>query len=260
MKKQILQTLGILLLGIGTIFPAAAQKESLQTPPKKFRQWESKVFLGYNLGGTTPLPLPAEIRSINSWKPGFGGTLAFHISRWFSPEWGITTGLAIDIKGMKIDADVKYMHTSLVVGEGDNTGRFTGTFSGKNHTTVRNGYLTIPVMAAFRPFQSWTFRLGGYIASQRDAKFEGTASDGYIRNGGPTGDRINVEKASFDFSDKVRKVDAGIIASADWFFTDKLAVTGQLSWGLVPLFPSNFEGISYKMYNVYFMLGLGYKL
>ena len=68
-----------------------------------FRQhWEKKVFAGYNIGGTSPIPLPAEIRKINSWRPGFGGTLAFHLTRWITPEWGLTTGLAIDLKGMKI--------------------------------------------------------------------------------------------------------------------------------------------------------------
>jgi hypothetical protein len=225
-----------------------------------FKHWEYKVFAGYNLGGTTPLPLPAEIRKINSWNPGFGGTLAFHVTRWITPEWGVTSGLAIDLKGMTINADVKYMMTSLVVGEGDNTGTFTGMFTGKNKTTTRNGYLVLPILAAYKPFEKWTFRLGGYFASQRDANFEGNASDGYIRNGGAAGDRINIEKATFDFSDEVRKIDAGLMASADWFFTNKMAVTGQLSWGVVPIFASDFNGIPYKMYNVYFMTGIAYKL
>jgi hypothetical protein len=227
---------------------------------ENFKHWEYKVFAGYNIGGTTPLPLPAEIRKVNSWSPGFAGTLAFHATRWITPEWGVTSGLAIDLKGMRISADVKYMMTSLVVGEGDNTGTFTGMFTGKNKTTTRNGYLVLPVLAAYKPFEKWTFRLGGYFASQRDANFEGSASDGYIRNGGAAGDRINIEKATFDFSDEVRKVDAGLMASADWFFTNKMAVTGQLSWGLVPIFPSDFNGIPYKMYNVYFMTGIAYKL
>ena len=82
----------------------------------------------------------------------------------------------------------------------------------------------------------------------------------YIRSGGPTGDRINIEQATFDFSEEVRKVDAGLMASADYFFTKKMAVFGQLSWGLVPIFPEDFEGLSYKMYNIYFSLGLAYRL
>ncbi len=222
--------------------------------------WECKVFAGYNIGGTSPLPLPAEIRKINYWKPGFGGTLAFQATRWLSPKWGISSGLAIDLKGMKIGAEVKYLQTNLVVGEGDNTGTFSGTFSGKNTTDMRNDYLVIPVLAAYRPNEIWRVRFGGYVAVQNNAKFEGTASDGYIRNGGPTGERINVESATYDFADKVKRFDCGLMASADWFFTEKMAVTGQLSWGLIPIFPSDFDGLSYNMYNIYLSLGIAYKL
>ncbi len=226
----------------------------------RFKYWEFKGFAGYNMGGTSPLPLPPEIRKIKSWSPGFGGTLAIHATRWINPQWGITSGLAIDLKAMTIKADVKYMMTNLVVGEGDNTGYFSGMFTGQNTTKVRNGYLVLPLMAAWRPKENWTFRLGGYVASQQDPKFEGTASDGFIRNGGPAGDRINIEKATFDFSDNVRKTDVGLMASADWFFTNKMAVTGQLSWGLIPIFPSDFNGIPYKMYNIYFSTGIAYRL
>jgi hypothetical protein len=232
---------------------AAAQTES-------GRLWEYKVFAGYNLGGSTPLPLPAEIRRIHSWSPGIAGTLALHATRWLSSRWGITSGLAIDMKGMIIEADVKYLNTLLEVGEGDHTGTFSGMFSGRNKTTVRNGYLVIPLLATCRPPGTWTFHLGGYFALLRDANFEGKASEGYIRNGGPAGDRINIEMSTYDFSKHVRKTDAGIMALADWPFTDKLAMTGQLSWGLLPLFPSSFNGIPYKMYNVYLMGGIAYKL
>lgn len=223
-------------------------------------RWEKTVFMGYNLGGTSPFPLPKEIRKINSWNPGIGGSLAFHVTRWFNNRWGATSGLAVDIKNMSVEADVLYMQTRLVVGEGDQTGSFSGVFSGKNSTDVRNGYLVIPLLAAYRPSEDWVLRFGGYFASTRDTKFEGTASDGYIRNGDSTGDRINVEMATFDFSEQVRKADAGLMVSADWFFKKNMAITGQFSWGLVPLFPSDFNGITYKMYNVYFLLGIAYDL
>ena len=60
--------------------------------------------------------------------------------------------------------------------------------------------------------------------------------------------------------EEVRSFDAGIMASGDWFFTKKIAATAQLSWGLVPIFPSDFEGLSYKMYNIYLSLGIAYRL
>lgn len=234
--------------------------ETLSAQNNLLKNWEFTAFAGYNLGGTTPLPLPAEIRKIKSWSPGFTPTLAFHATKWINPRWGVTTGIGIELKGMVIEADVKYWQTNLVVGEGAQTGTFSGTFSGTNRTKMRNGYVTIPLLATFRPYEKWTFYFGGYVSSLQDAKFEGSASDGYIRNGGPTGDKINVTEATYDFSDEMSKVDAGIMASADWYFTRKMAVKGQLSWGLVPVFPSSFKGISYNMYNVYVMLGLAYKI
>lgn len=251
-RNTILLIATLLLVNLLYSQPALSQTQG--------KSWEFKFFAGYNMGGSTPVPLPAEIRKINSWNPKLSGTLAFHATYWLTPEWGVTSGLALDIKGMEIKADVMYMMTNLVVGEGDNTGNFSGMFTGKNKTTVRNGYVVIPLLATWRPVEKWTFRLGGYVGSQQDAKFEGSASDGYIRVGGPDGDRINVEKATFDFSENIRKADAGLMASADWFFTQKMGVTGQFSWGFVPLFPSDFNGIPYKMYNIYFMLGIAYRL
>lgn len=230
------------------------------TAQTAFRQWEFNVFAGYNLGGTTPLPLPSEIRKIKSWRPGFTPTLAFHATRWINSEWGITSGIAIDLKGMAIKANVKYMYTSLLVGEGDQQGTFEGSFSGENKTTVKNGYITVPVLATYRPFERWTFHGGGYISFLQDKKFEGNASDGYIRVGGSTGDRINIDQATFDFSDEQRKIDAGLMLGADWRFTSRMSLKGQLSWSVVPIFPSGFKGIPYKMYNVYFMLGIGYRI
>lgn len=125
---------------------------------------------------------------------------------------------------------------------------------------MRNGYVTIPLLATFRPYEKWTFYFGGYVSSLQDAKFEGSASDRYIRNGGPTGDKINVTEAIYDFSDEMSKVDAGIMASADWYFSRKMAVKGQLSWGWYPFFLPASKVFHIIMYNVYVMLGLAYKI
>jgi hypothetical protein len=220
------------------------------------------MYAGYNLGGSAPLPIPAEIRSINSWNPGFAWTLGIQATRRLASEWGVTSGLAIDVKGMSIKADVMYMNTNLDIGEGANRGHFSGMFTGKNSTTVRNGYLLVPLLATYFPLAApnWRFHLGGYFALLRDANFNGSAYDGYIRNGGPAGDRIEVLTATFDFSENLRNIDAGLMAAANWFPTSHIGIQGQLSWGLLPIFPSSFNGIPYKMYNIYFMGGLAYRL
>jgi hypothetical protein len=246
-----------LMLAIAMLAGSLASVAQIEPGDK----WEYKMFAGYNIGGTTPLPLPAEIRRIRSWSPeAFGGSVGLHITRRLTPNWGITSGLAIDLKGMRVESDVMYMNTSLVVGEGDHQGVFAGMFTGRNKIKVHNGYLVIPLLASYRTQGRWRFHGGGYVAFLQDIKVEGRASDGYIRNGGPAGDRINIEDSAFDFSDHAVKTDAGMMALADWYFTSKLAITGQLSWGLVPLFPSGFNGIPYKMYNIYLAAGIAYRL
>ncbi|WP_080904284.1 outer membrane beta-barrel protein [Parabacteroides sp. Marseille-P3160] len=223
---------------------------------------EYHLLVGLNIGGTTPIPLPREIRKINSYQPGLQPVLALRATHWLGsyPGWGITSGLYIDYKGFEEESEVKYWYTNLQVGEGEAAGTYSGTFSGKNKSKVKNGYFTIPLMASYRPFDGWTFHLGGYFSWMHTSKFEGTASDGYIRNGGPNGSKTIIESATFDFSDKEKDIDAGLLAAADWNFYRRLSLTCQLNYGLIPVFPSDFKGVSYSMYNIYFTIGFSYKL
>lgn len=229
---------------------------------KAAKMWEYELRAGLNIGGSTPIPLPAEIRKINSYRAELNPVLALRATHWFekNTKWGITSGLVVDYKGMKESAEVKYWYTHLDVGEGEAKGSFSGTFSGENETKVKNGYFSIPLMATYRPFKTWKFHGGGYFSWMHTSGFKGTASNGYIRSGGPTGERIEIKNATFDFSEKLRSVDAGLILGADWRFRNRMAATGELTWGLVPVFPSDFKGICYNMYNIYFALGLAYRL
>jgi hypothetical protein len=233
--------------------PASAQKALPAS--------ECELFAGFDMGATLPIPLPPEVRELGSWSPGLSGTLAVLATHWVDADWGVSAGLALERKGMKAAAGVKYWQTNLEVGEGEQAGQFSGTFSGKNTTEMGGVYLVVPLCAAWRPGESrWTFRCGGYAALLVSAVFRGTASDGYIRNGGPTGERISVDRATFDFSDRLRRSDFGLIASANRSLSARLSARGQLSWGLRSVLPESFGGIPYKMYNVYSALGLAYTL
>ncbi|MDR2791655.1 MAG: PorT family protein [Tannerellaceae bacterium] len=243
----------IVIFALCCHFSVTAQKTSLAP--------ECELFAGFDMGATLPLPLPPEVRELGSWSPGLSGTLALQATHWVKPDRGLSLGLAIERKGMRATAGVKYWQTSIEVGEGEQSGRFSGTFSGENTTEMGGVYLVIPLCAAWRPDEGhWTFRCGGYAALLVSAVFRGTASDGYIRNGGPTGERISVDHATFDFSDRLRRSDFGLIASANRSLSARLSARGQLSWGLRPVLPDSFKGIPYKMYNVYSALGLSYVL
>lgn len=220
-------------------------------------QWEFKVNAAYNIGGSSPLPLPVEIRKIESFEPAaFSPHLAAEVIYRFDSRWGVSAQLALDYKGFTVKNRVKNLHTEIEMGEE----MYIGNFTGKNTSIIKNYYLSIPVLANYRLSERWDVQLGPYFAWLCRPYFQGNASDGYIRQGSPIGEKTIVDKATFDFSDSQNKFDFGLLAAAEWGFYRNLALRGQLAWGLRPLFPSDFTGISFKMYNIYASIGLSYRL
>ncbi|GHV49110.1 membrane protein [Bacteroidia bacterium] len=221
--------------------------------------WEYKIQAGYNLGGSSPLPLPAEIRAIEKYSPEkFSPHVALEATRWFNEKWGISAQVALDSKGFTVRDKVKNMYTEIEID--GNPDPQTGNFTGKNTTEVHNSYLTIPITAAYRASNRWLTQLGLYAAYLYQPRFEGTASDGYIRRGSPIGEKIDVPHASFDFSKEQNRFDYGLILAEEWKFHGRFALRGQLNWGLHSLFPSGFTGMSFNMYNIYGMLGISYRI
>ena len=80
--------------------------------PSKGLQWsylrglEYRLKAGFNIGGTSPLPLPQEIRKINSYDPTLQIAVEADVVKWFD-KWGMLVGLRLENKGMKTDANVK---------------------------------------------------------------------------------------------------------------------------------------------------------
>ena len=74
------------------------------------------IRLGYNIGGTAPVGMPATIRSMNEFdiQPNF--TLSFEAQKDFWGRWGLLMGVRLEDKGMKVDATVKNYHTAMVKG------------------------------------------------------------------------------------------------------------------------------------------------
>lgn len=219
--------------------------------------WEFKINGGYNIGGTSPLPLPEEIRKIESYSPSaFAPHVALEGTRWFNQKWGMTAQITLDYKGFTVKDRVKSLHTEIEMGDE----KYIGNFTGKNKTKIKNSYFTLPVMASYRISEKWTAQLGMYVAYLYNPSFKGTASDGYIRRGSPIGEKTIVDNATFDFSDDQNKFDFGIQAAGEWEFYRDFALRGQVTWGLKPIFPSDFTAVSFNMYNIYGMLGISYRL
>ena len=224
----------------------------------KFPRWEFKINGGSNIGGTSPLPLPEEIRKIESFSPPlFAPHAALEAIRRWNDRWGVSVQLALDHKGFKVSDRVRNLHTEIEMGDE----RYTGNFTGKNTTRIYNSYITLPVAATCR-VSRWEWQAGAYVACLYSGSFKGTASDGYIRRGSPVGEKTIVDEASFDFSEKQNRFDYGLQVAGEWSFSahSRFGLRGQVAWGLAPLFPPDFTGIPVNMYNIYGLLGVSYRL
>ena len=94
----------IAIAALSSIMTASAQTD--RTPAlvsSDHNGWEYEVKAGVNIGGATPLPLPAEIRKISSYSPKMNASLEGTVTKWIEKDgpWGVSTGLKFEVKGMK---------------------------------------------------------------------------------------------------------------------------------------------------------------
>ena len=248
MKKT--NTLIILLFSVFSLSMQAQEKS---------QNLDFSIRLGYNIGATAPVPIPEEVRKIESYNPKFNPSLGINFKYGFSDKWGIGADLNFDWKGMRVKDEVKYMHTSVVLAEGSE--KLTGYFVGKNTTNVDMTYLTIPIYGTYTFTDRWQVRLGIYAAKALSSKFDGSVNDGYIRIDSPTGQKQDItgEGATFDFSDDIRDYDFGVIAGGEFRATKRIGFYANLSWGLLPFFYKSSNPIEFTMWNIYGTIGISYR-
>jgi hypothetical protein len=222
--------------------------------------WEIEIKAGFKVGGMTPVPLPEEIREINGYSPTLSIPYEANITKWLDAnrKWGITSGLKLENKSMITKARVKNYGTEII---GDGGERVRGRWTGNVKTKVRNTYITLPLLAAYRPHNRWTFRAGPYASLLTEGEFSGHVYDGYLRENDPTGPKIEFSDgriAAYDFSRELRRFACGVQAGTSWRAFKRLNVHADLSWGLNGLFKSGFKTVTFAMYPVYADFGLGY--
>lgn len=256
MKKNILITGCLLLFAASTL---SAQNESNGLVWSTLRGLEYRIKAGFNIGGTSPLPLPAEIREIKKYRSGMQIAIEGDIIKWIdNTKWGVLLGVRFDNKGMKTDARVKNYHMVMDSYDPVNPGHMEGAWTGFVKTNVKNSYVSIPLQAIYRVSKRWDLKIGPYASFLINGDFSGIAYDGYIRNGDPTGDKAEVSEASYDFSRDLRTFSWGIDAGAEWKAYKHLLVYSDLTWGLNSIFKKDFKSVSFKMYNIYLNFGFGY--
>lgn len=221
-------------------------------------EYEIKASLA--IGGTTPLPLPVEIREITSYHPPLLIAVEGNVTKWLNREkkWGIQIGLRLDSKGMKTDARVKNYGMEII---GDGGEKVRGNWTGQVKTVVNNSYISLPVLVTYKFNPRFRMNVGPYFSYMLDGEFSGEVYDGYLREGDPTGNKVVFEgdaSAAYNFSDDLRKFQWGLQLGAEWRAFKHLNVCADLTWGLNDVFERDFNTITFAMYPVYLNVGFGY--
>ncbi len=259
MKKVI--KYGLLLL----IIVIASQEAYAQKDRNRGIIWSSLVGLEYqikagiNIGGTSPLPLPAEIRKIDSYNPDLGLSLGTEITKWFGghQKFGAIIGLTLDTRTMRTDATVKNYGMELIQEGQKVSGRWTGGVK----TKFRSSYLTFPVLFGYKVSKRVNLKVGPYFSYLISKNFSGYVHDGYLREGDPTGIKVEYtdgKTAPYDFSDELSPFQWGARLGVDWRAFKHLNVFSDLSWGLNDVFKRSFDTITFKMYAIYLNTGFAY--
>ena len=221
---------------------------------------EVKARVGYSIGGTSPLPLPETIRSIESYNLTPSFLVGLDAMLPLSQKWGIMAGLRFENKGMKAAVTTKAYYMEVVKGDQQMAGLFTGHVEQK----VKQWMLTIPVQATFKLGNKVMLKGGPYVSFLLNKEFSGIASDGYLRKDNPTGAKILMgskegEWATYEFNDDMRSVQFGIGIGADWQVHKRIGLSADLNWGLTGVFPGDFKTVEQTLYPIYGTIGVYYR-
>jgi hypothetical protein len=207
--------------------------------------------IGLFFGGAMPLPLPGNIVEVEDYSPVWLPALEIEGIRWLnpaSPKWGVSAALRSEYKGMSTTAKVKEYEMHF----GDFSGRFTGTVDSK----IRAHYFTIPLTLYRLLGKESTLQAGAYYAYLFSGEFTGAAYNGDLNTG--TGMSAIGDPEDYDFSKEMRGYDVGLRFGVSTRVYERIVATVDLTWSLTPIFPEDFEGVSYEMQNIFGSLAVGY--
>lgn len=223
-----------------------------------FSKIEFKVIAGSKVGGAAPLSMPVEIRKIRSYSPANPYFIGAGAQYPITPKWGVSLGVVFEGKGMNTDATVKGYKTTFNANE-DPTANITGYYTGDITTNVQNLYISIPIQATYQLSHRWRMELGPYLSFAVKRKFFGSAYNGYMREGTPVGDQVDIDNADYDFKESVRPVDIGFSAGTRYGISKRIFALGQFDYGFNNIMKTGFESISFGLHNIFLNVGVGVK-
>jgi hypothetical protein len=167
-------------------------------------------------------------------------------------------GLRLENKGMETKATVKNYSMEIIGSGGE---KLKGNWTGGVQTKVENTYFSIPVVALYQLNNRVSFSAGPFVSFATNRNFSGYVYDGYLREINPTGTKVEFSgdnRASYDFSDNLRKFQWGAQIGTEWKAFKHLIVYADLTWGLNDIFQKDFDTITFGMYPIYLNVGFGY--
>lgn len=254
--RQIFFALAIL----GAIAPCRAQNDQPEGIISSIRRGlEYEVNAGVNFGGASPLPLPAEIRKINSFSPHLNLQIGTTVTKWILPDkkWGVAVGMRLETKGMETGATVKNYGMEII----QDGKKVSGKWTGNVRTKYVSQQLTFPLTAVHQFSRRFRMNFGPYFSYAFSNNFDGYVSDGYLREGDPTGNKISFEgdaRATYDFGEELRHFQWGLQLGCSVRALKRLQVNANLEWGLNDIFKSSFKTVTFNMYPIYLNVGFGY--
>ena len=92
-RYKLLNIIAVLLL-VSTLSAQAQEERNQGIIWSYLHGWEYGIKAGFSIGGTSPLPLPEEIRKIDSYAPGgLAISIEGNATKWFDTKWGMTVGV-----------------------------------------------------------------------------------------------------------------------------------------------------------------------
>lgn len=225
------------------------------------KEWQLKVRVGYNIGGTAPLGIPSTIRSFEAFHLTPSFMVGADVMIPFKNRWGVLTGLYIENKGMDCEVTTKGYRMELKMEDDELDGLYTGHVRQK----VRQWMFTIPLQITFQLKRTLMFKAGPYVSLLFNKNFDGIAFDGYLRKDDPTGPKVVMgteenQWATYDFPDDMRSFQFGIAVGADWQFYRRFGLSVNLCWGLTGVMKSDFKTVEQTLFPIYGQIGFSYKI
>ena len=247
-----------LLLSKPVLAETNANSSDIEDDGKKLT-WIGR--LGYNIGGTAPMGIPASIRSIDTYRltPSFMGGV--DVVYPFTSKMGLQGGLRVEIKDMDGEVSTKGYRMKVKMDEDEMEGYYTGHVRQKVHMLM----VTLPIQFRYELSHVVTLKAGPYLSYLFDKNFSGYAFDGYLRKDDPTGAKVTMgskegEWATYEFPDDVRRWHFGIGVGADFTIYRGFGVSADLNWGLNGLMKSSFKTVDQTLYPIYGTIGIFCKL